>query len=140
MSAVEPVFADLHRPSVPGAACAAWLLWSLRRLDGDPGGDWDVQAFWQHMHGEAGSFEIVSALARLLSVLRIAARRRLQLGGDDAAAPTAHEASLLAALRAVEGGDAPRCEAHLLWLARGPARADLRAALDAVAASLQHGT
>ena len=136
MSAVEPVFADLHRPAAPGAACAARLLWSLRRLDGDPGGDWDVQAFWQRMHGEAASFDIVSALARLLSVLRIASRRRLHLGSDDAPIPTAHEASLLAALRAVESRDGPRCDAHLLWLARGFARADLRAALDAVAAAL----
>jgi hypothetical protein len=136
LSAVEPVFAELRRAAEPGARRAAWLLWSLRRLDAEPGGDWDVQAFWQRMHGEAASFDIVSALARLLSVLRLAARRRLQLGSDHAPTPTAHEAALLAALRAVEGGDDQRCDAHLLWLARGSARTDLRSALDAVAAAL----
>jgi hypothetical protein len=136
LSAVEPVFADLRRATEPGAPCAAWLLWSLRRLDAEPGGDWDVQAFWQRQHGEATSFDIVSALARLLSVLRLAARRRLQLGSDDAVEPTAHEASLLAALAALRRGEAVRCDAHLLWLARGAARADLRAALDAVADAL----
>ncbi|MCA3261115.1 MAG: hypothetical protein ING44_04170 [Telmatospirillum sp.] len=135
MSAVEPVFAELRRAAKPGEPCAAWLLWSLRRIDAEPGGDWDVHTFWQREWNEAAAFDIVCALARLLSVLRAAARRPLQLGGDASAAPTAHEASLLAALSAACRGEATRCEAHLLWLARAAARADLRAALEEVAAS-----
>jgi len=132
LSAVEPVFADPRRATQPGELSAAWLLWSLRRIDAEPGGDWDVHTFWQREWNEAAAFEIVSALARLLSVLRAAARRPLQLGTEE---PTAHEVSLLAALSAVCRGEAMRCDAHLLWLARAAARADLRAALEGVAAS-----